>query len=803
MHFARRCTKTATYFLLSALHCALAAATVLQAAMGRVAAEPPKSSVVAPVAARFDLRIVGSDGNAVSRVQVDLASEPAFHAGQVRRGRFVKDASDWARIEADDEGRIVLERPAQWNRLDLSIEAPGCASYSAMWRPQLRSESIPAQYVVKLTAGWPVGGTIVDDRGKPVVGAKIRPAPSLSLDQSRLRRCLDQRPQSDGSGIWRFDSVPLWQDSVTVEIDHPNFMPKSLLLNRAEFEVARAQKPSARIVLDRGQTVVGKVTDTNGAGVAGALVQAYIVPYFQRTAVTDAEGNYRLVGCRPEAAMVMVTAKRLAPVWRPVWIQPEMKPADFQMARAATVRFRLLETRGNPIPKAALYFSPFSDFDSGRPSESTDEQGSWEWREGPREKFSVSITLPDGRRLNNQPLVTGQNEIRFRAPPDAQTISGRVIDARTKQPIKQFRVVPRLGPSWGWRESFIASDGNFWIRPTFPPGAGNQIRIEADGYLPLESDRIKNDKPNVAVNFALTPGADIEGSVLTADGRPCARARVALAIGGAFVTIKNGELADYQPGVEQRTTDDAGHFRFPREKTAYWLLVTHHTGFAQVQCSPASDPKPIRLTRWSRLKGTYYAAERPQPYLSLSVVFLNGLRGANKPYVNWNFTQFTDSKGRYEFDRLMPGPGSLGRPQILLNPLVEVGMSSYSSVPLQFQPGETTHFDLGASGRPVIGQLRQAADAKVKVPWSHAAIMVQAEDARLRASSPSFSATLAADGSFCIDGVPPGKYVLIVGADWMARPQPERPFTVSAVDKKLMQRPVDLGVLTLKAEKER
>ena len=229
-------------------------------------------------------------------------------------------------------------------------------------------------------------------------------------------------------------------------------------------------------------------------------------------------------------------------------------------------------------------------------------------------------------------------------------------------------------------------------------------------------------------------------------------------------------------------------------------MITHRGGYAKVECSPDSNPKPIRLTAWSRLEGTYYVAGKPQPYISLSVMrHSNDLGGKNAPSIFSSFSQTTDSRGRYEFDRLMPGAGTIGRPLLLMEEVLELGMASYGEQPLQFQPGETVHFDLGASGRPVIGQLRRAPDSKEKGPWSHAVILVQAHNPQLRESSPSFGATLAPDGNFCIDGVPAGKYVLTVRVAWIAAPQLEHHFNVPAIDKKLWQRPVDLGVLTLKA----
>src|SRR5262249_55612783 len=142
--------------------------------------------------------------------------------------------------------------------------------------------------------------------------------------------------------------------------------------------------------------------------------------------------------------------------------------------------------------------------------------------------------------------------------PGTVVISGKVVDAETKQPIKSFRVVPRhAGGSWIQDEAIRASEGRFQLRRTRGELA-QQVRIEADGYQPEVSREIKNSEEKAALEFALakardsgrdaagesppTKGKMIVGKVITPAINPAAEARVALGVAGSQITIKNGDL---------------------------------------------------------------------------------------------------------------------------------------------------------------------------------------------------------------------------------------------------------------------
>jgi hypothetical protein len=103
------------------------------------------------------------------------------------------------------------------------------------------------------------------------------------------------------------------------------------------------------------------------------------------------------------------------------------------------------------------------------------------------------------------------------------------------------------------------------------------------------------------------------------------------------------------------------------------------------------------------------------------------------------------------------------------------------------------------NGRPVIGKLQRAADSKGSLPWPVADITVTRVGPR-GSDWTFFMARADRDGNVCIEDIPPGDYVLNVRF-LKAKDEPSitHRFGVPAVDNKILQRPVDLGVLTLKS----
>jgi hypothetical protein len=581
----------------------------------------------------------------------------------------------------------------------------------------------------------------------------------------------------------------------------------SSMLLVAVIALPPVQADGDRVRAKPGLTVIGEVFDERGKPIVGAVVQMKGWN-IHRKVVTSTGGIYQFDGCEPGNAVFMVMAKGRTPQIRRVQIEGGMKPVDLSLKPGQSVRVRVLDERGNPLPNARVvvrgWSSEFGRFDFGDLPQAVDSQGVWEWKEAPLEGVSAQISRPDGMMLPRL-LTARKEEYVFRVPP-ALVISGKVIDAETKRPIDQFRVVPRSRyrkevETQGLGSPATARNGHYQIRRAYEQFA-HIVRIEADGYLPVESRDIKSDEGNVSIDFALKKSVDLVATVFTADGAPAANAKVALGLAGDTILVIDGEIKIIDDNKPRKcwTTDQAGQFHWPPLIDKYWLVVTHPGGFARRKCDPKSNPSNIRLTGWARVEGSLKVGGKLEPKALISIQHstANAWRSEEGPEVEVVYGEKTDDRGRFRFDRVIPGEGRVGRVlQMSWNEESKVGTSA-SLVRANFISGETNHIDLGASGRPIIGQLRRSPDSTLETPWSFAVVRVDPTNPKDPASRISFSATVDRDGNFSIDDVPTGKYVL--NAAFLKPPRDRlanHPFEVPAIEEKLSQRPVDLGVLTM------
>ena len=168
-----------------------------------------------------------------------------------------------------------------------------------------------------------------------------------------------------------------------------------------------------------------------------------------------------------------------------------------------------------------------------------------------------------------------------------------------------------------------------------------------------------------------------------------------------------------------------------------------------------------------------------------------------------------------------------------------IEVTSAAKLPINVEPGESCHIDLGGNGRPIVGRLQSGA-GDAKNDWKQLLVQVEprrpelppltaipipdeigkdlkrrtdwvrewqqtepgkawlvlnaAHEAqqRLRQNTPYYRATLTEKGDFRIDDVPEGNYTLSI----LFR-KGEHHFTVPAVSENQADQELDLGVLEL------
>jgi uncharacterized GH25 family protein len=787
---------------------------------------PKPASGPAPTTPTLELRIVDPDGKPVPEAKVNVNTQPPIDTVNLRAGTLLNKPRFGVNLRSDADGRVIVELPAHLTYLTFQIRKAGYGYYSKWWNFQNKPETL-APTTAKLERAWTIGGIVVDGAGKPVPNARV-------LLQVRIAgmggTVFADRLWTNSKGIWKFESVPESMSSVTAEISEPKYMAASPTLVRAEFEIKPGNEPTAKTTLQVGVVVTGKITDEAGKPIAKALVRTR-VGNDTRSAFTGKDGVYRLEGCgttqqgggavviaggngvfrregpKPGQVTIVASAKGRAAQVKHAEIGPGRGPLNFELQPGGTIRVRVLDEQGRPASKATIFIQAwrgdFDYFQFDQAPREADVDGVWEWHEAPAEELMASIGRPNGMTLNNRPLTARKEEYVFRVPP-ALVISGKVVDAETKQPIKNFRVVS----GFRWTEGQL-----FWNNNNMPTGGGRYeirqnyeypaylVRIEADGYLRAVSREIKSDEGNVAIDFELHKGEKVTPTVMTPEGAPAGRAKVAIVVPGARIQIQQGEL-NGQGNAELRETDEDGRFRLATKKDDFWIVVTHPSGYAEIPGLPSSGAPVIKLQPWARIEGTFQTARKPQSDVEISISGAT-FSGQNAPVIVLNSQQLTDLRGRFAFDRVVPGQRQVVSKRTSVTGDSAVEMSSSTSITVDCPAGKTAQVDFGTAGRPVIGQLRRPAESNPELQLNTARIFVRLEGNRvgnnlLGPSNMTFEANADRDGNFAIEDVPPGKYQLYVY--FPQRPGPHvqgHRFTVPKVNEKLSQRPVDLGTLTL------
>jgi protocatechuate 3,4-dioxygenase beta subunit len=812
--------------------------------------EPAADAESKPSTSEFHLTVVGPQGTPLADARVEIRTNPSPTADQITRGKFVKKARYGATAATDDDGRVSVMLPADPARFALNITKLGYGPYWAEWTSDAHPQTRPREFTAQLDAGWSVGGVVVDETGEPIEGVSVHPSIKFKKrpgDTDDLHVGTNISSASDGS--WRYDHVPDASAEVHISLDHPDYAPLRQSVPRDGFAIRLDEKPTRRIELKRGLTVSGTVTDETGEPIAGALVRTKFLNDI-REAKTNDQGEYNLGGCEPRMARIVVSAAGRATDMKELRIDPDMEPVDFSMQPGGRIRVRVVDEEGKGIPKSRIFFQRWRGrieyFEFNHVNQYTNDEGIWEWNEAPLDAFEADICRADGMQLPRQQLVAGKDYV-FQPPP-ALIVSGRVVDAETKQPIKKFRAVPglrnpdpRIRMNWVPREAYEASDGTYRLHFRHAYLA-HLVRVEAAGYEVAISRDIKSNEGSVEVNFELRRAGDIAATIVTAEGAPAGRAKIALGVAGEQINIRNGDIDDGGTYATRLSAGDDGRFSIPSRDEPFQLVITHAAGFAHLKSSEDPIPDRIVLNPWARIEGSFRIGPQPAPNIGLWIAGPEiHSYGDGVPSIFTSHKATTGRDGRFVFERVVPGDGLIGRDitWMVNDGATEVTSSVQTFV--KFPAGQTTRVNLGGDGHTVVGALVPPADPMRQIYWNFARVEVTtalqqpqapeppAEVAndpvrrqawwqkwsnseggqawrtayeayeQMRRQQPRITCSVARDGSFRIDDVPPGDYVLRVDRDREHVPGVIRdyPFTVPATQDGKPGEPVDLGTLQL------
>lgn len=406
------------------------------------------------------------------------------------------------RTVTDASGRCTIQLPADVQAMYATCQAPGYVPASMYWSGQ-GSQGVPAQFIWTAEKGTVIGGHVRDERGRPISGVQVMivtsgggraGAPTPNLQQLAIR--------TDRRGKWRCDAAPAKLSHMMIGLTHPRFISDNFPNRTAKPEELRNE--AAEMVMKEGITLTGKVTDAKDKPIVGATVN-----YGNFSPVkTDKKGQYKVLNLTTGRLIITARCSGHAPEQQTVKIEENMRPVNFRLEPGNLLRGRVVDQDGRSVSQAQVYLQSWRGTRNIFWYTKTDAQGRWSWQEAPADEAVFTIRADGYLPIEKIKLAPQRYEQVITVRSHLQ-VTGRVIDAETRQPIPSFTVTP--GTTWNnvpgiyrWQDQAAATgtNGSFSLQLN---ELSNQyrLRIEAPGYLSTMSKAFSGEQGDPVLEISL------------------------------------------------------------------------------------------------------------------------------------------------------------------------------------------------------------------------------------------------------------------------------------------------------------
>ncbi|MDY7231443.1 carboxypeptidase regulatory-like domain-containing protein [Hyalangium rubrum] len=568
--------------------------------------EPESYRLTAESHARHAVAQVDLSGQLREPEEVVLELGSALFAeGTVRdeAGRVVEGVSVSLRVEEEygqpwtavtDAAGQYRVGPLQAGAYSFGLSAEGYLDEDSLTR-ELTRDSAPVDFTLKAAAR--ISGVLVDEAGQPVPHIRV-------FLKERRKGPDDFSLITDGNAAdaeGRFSLDAPHEGAWVLDVSDEGFLQQEVSV--------QAPSEGVRMVLSRGATVAGTVTDARGQAVERASVTLWRLEPEEgpeRSRQTGEEGRFTLQGVRPGRYMVEATL--------------ETPGVDLAVAKA-------IEVRGAEQAEVALRF------EEGRTVSGLAVDGEGQ----PVEGVSVRVNLEDehvptwrrggrtcGNRLTLDARTDAQGRFTLRHLGEetywlyahksghtfmpALSVGGERVDdygLRVSEATKELRLVfdrqarvhgRLVGPDGAPLRHFNlnqepVSDAEGYFE--LPISDAGQLRLEftATGMAPLIRDvqvQLGVDKDLGAVRMG--PGRRVTGRVVDLEtGAPVAKVRLEVAEASSSMDTFNVE------GLMAVTRED-GTFELPRVEARPLLLVVSHEGYLPLSLPLGANQESVTVT---------------------------------------------------------------------------------------------------------------------------------------------------------------------------------------------------------------
>ncbi len=698
-----------------------------------------RTEAVSAKAGRRDLVLRLRAGAILRGTVVDAAGTPVAFAGVTGGGLAETAAEDGTfELAGVTPGKVRVEASANGYE-SATAEADVTAGTTT---------DLPAPLVLAALSG--LGGRALTPEGRPLAGVRALALRTLFDSESGL---------SDAGGRYWFRDREAGEWDVT--LSHPEYLP-------AKFEKVPVVTGERRVLPDArllpGGEIVGTMTGIGGRPVEGVVVAArpagkavefgaavFLGAFGGTLPTSGKDGAYRVAGL--EAGEYTLTAVRNG--YRPFRKEgvavrvPEKTVVDVALDPGQSVSGRVLTAGGQAVPGAEV---SVTDGLAPAPSRNIDEMMMWadlvaSARTDAEGRFTITgigeapvslrVTADGFGPEDVTGVLPGEAGVEVRLNP-CGSVAGVVLDAASGAPVPDAHVYLEHGMSDG---ATSGPDGTFVL--TGVAAGSQEVGARAAGYVsgtaPAE---VKAGERTGGVVVRLRMGERLTVLVVRAsDGSPIAKAAVeasgAESAHGVTDEAGRAELAGLAPGAVEVRVEAEGFAR----------------GAATGVTVPREEPCRVALGLGGAIRGLVLdEAGRPAPG-RMVVLGAGGDFGEASAQ--------TDANGRFALEHV--GPGDY---VVMLVNMDPAGGFSFGAQTRKVTvvEGEEVFVEFGGEKAPSARLLGRLLDGGAPVAGRMVVLLPADADGGLADLMAGMKMTTTdSEGRFDMQGLAPGRYVLLSG----------------------------------------
>ncbi|HSI63415.1 MAG TPA: carboxypeptidase-like regulatory domain-containing protein, partial [Candidatus Saccharimonadia bacterium] len=643
-----------------------------------------------------------------------------------------------------------------------------------------------------------IGGVVVDEDGKMVANAEVH----VRLYRRAAGEKNPDSVKSDAQGRWTMKGIPQGRQvsgeinepmtgkEFKVTASHPDYLSLDLYHHTPSPgpKTADFRNGTAVLIMETGLVMKGRVTDKAGKPVAKAKIRRG----FQErnvddpTTMTDAEGNYELKHARAGDFRMRIEAKDCA-VWMGRVEFHESGMQNFTLDPARTLTVRVLDDKGQPIPKAYAVYQGATKEDHGGGSiawGTVDAEGKYSWAWTPPRNVTVNISH-EAYQDKKVAVKESETEVTVTLQP-RHRLTLKMVDATTGKAVPDCKV--ERG------QTFVRGGLRGEVETAWPPNPPRKAdaqglledtlrekgelvayRITSPGYTPLISRVMSEADSNTTQELKLQPTKELVVQLQQPDGSPAPGAHVyALLRTTGFVmqSLKDHvpvyDPANSRPLEASLEADAQGACTLPAFSDDTVIIVVHGSGFASAYWKDLPRGTGWKLEPWARAEGM--VREAGKPVAGVEYEYQGSMPLPGQHWVSISLKGTSDAQGKIVMPRVFPA-AQAHFAEVIRPTAADIGKArdrgSFSQRVQDYEmkvtrSGETTHFDLTPRGDKSWMVLGRFVTESGPIPENRMPRgFLMDKELTANASRSTFNmANLNRDGTFEIGPLTPGEYRL-------------------------------------------